>query len=693
MARAALHHAVTSPAVATRDTAREAPPSTKLSERSVGDAIYRTAVTFFALCIPILLVLVAWELFSAGWPTFRRFGAGFLTSSTWNPVAGVFGAAPAIYGTLVSSFLALLIAVPLALGVSIFLSELAPRALRQPIGFLVDLLAAIPSVVYGLWGIFVLLPVLRDPVIPFLRDTLGLGATPLFSGPAYGPSILAAGLILAIMVLPYVASVSREVLLAVPRTQREAALALGATKWEMVRGAVLPYAKSGIIGGIILGLGRAPGETMAGTMLIGNRHEISASLFAPGYTMASLIANEFSEASSDAHLSALMAVGFALFAITIIVNAIARLLVRRVSYQAAGSKAPSPAPAQKLEASLPRNRGSMSARPNMDPRFRGDDYGIAPRLRGDDSGTGPRFRGDDSGMDPRSHGDGNRRVTSFLGVRRAKSAAMFALTAIAAVGATLPLLLILWHLVNTGLGSLGLDFFTHAPRPVGEPGGGMGNAIVGTLMLIAIASGLGLPVGVGAGLYLAEHRGTALASSVRFLADVLSGLPSIVTGIFIWTLIVRPMGRFSALAGGIALGTMMIPMVARTTEEMIRLVPTSLREAALALGYPRWRASLGIVLRTASAGIVTGSLIALARVAGETAPLLFTAFGNQYWSTSPGQPIAALPLQIFTYAISPYDEWHRLAWAGALALIALILVISIIARFGTRRRFAGGDGA
>jgi phosphate transport system permease protein len=332
MARAALRDPTASPAFATSDTAGEASAADHLGERSLGDGIYRTAITLFVLCIPILLVLVAWELFSAGWPTLREFGVDFLTSSAWDPVAGEFGAAPAIYGTLLSSLLALLIAIPLALGVSIFLSELSPRWMRQPIGFLVDLLAAIPSVVYGLWGIFVLLPILRDPVIPFLRDTLGLGATPFFSGPAYGPSILAAGLILAIMVLPYIASVSREVLLAVPRSQREAALALGATKWEMVRGAVLPYAKSGIIGGVILGLGRALGETMAVTMLIGNRHEISASLLAPGYTMASLIANEFSEASSDAHLSALMAVGFTLFAITIIVNALARLLVRRVSH-------------------------------------------------------------------------------------------------------------------------------------------------------------------------------------------------------------------------------------------------------------------------------------------------------------------------------------------------------------------------
>jgi phosphate transport system permease protein len=308
-----------------------------ISGSAAGDRIYRGALTFFALCVPLLLVLIAWELAVAGWPALRRFGLDFLTSSEWNPVVGRFGAGPAIYGTLVSSAIALLLATPLALGVSVFLSELAPRWLRQPVAFLVDLLAAIPSVVYGLWGIFVLLPLLRDPVMPFLRDTLGLGATPFFTGPAYGPSMLAAGLILAIMVLPYIASVSREVLLAVPRSQREAALALGATRWETIRGAVLPYARSGIIGGIILGLGRALGETMAVTMLIGNRHDISASLFAPGYTMASLIANEFSEASSDAHLSALMAVGFVLFVITLLVNALARWLVWRVSRDASGA--------------------------------------------------------------------------------------------------------------------------------------------------------------------------------------------------------------------------------------------------------------------------------------------------------------------------------------------------------------------
>jgi phosphate transport system permease protein len=331
---------IESTAVATTATPVEAAggASPSLGERivgtSVGDRVYVAVITAFAVAVPLLLALVFWEVARAGWPAIRMFGFGFLTSSDWDPVKGSFGAAPAIFGTVVTSIVALLIATPLAVGVAIFLSEYAPSWLRQPVAFFVDLLAAIPSVVYGLWGIFVLVPLLRTHVMPFLRDTLHLGVLPLFQGPAYGPSMLAASLILAIMVLPYISSVSREVLLAVPRSQREAALALGATRWETIQKAVVPYARSGIIGGIILGLGRALGETMAVTMLIGNTHQISASLFAPGYTMASLIANEFSEASGDLHLSALMAVGLVLLVITLIVNALARWLVYRVGQRA-----------------------------------------------------------------------------------------------------------------------------------------------------------------------------------------------------------------------------------------------------------------------------------------------------------------------------------------------------------------------
>jgi phosphate transport system permease protein len=313
-------------------------PAPSLERAEYGDLIFKGVLTLAAAAVPILLAFLVYELWNGAALAIERYGFGFITSSTWDPVAEEFGALPLIFGTLASSMLALLIAVPLSLGVAIYLTEFAPKSVRQPVAFLIGLLAAIPSVVYGLWGIFVLIPLLRTTVFPFLRDWLGF--MPLFQGPIYGPSMLAAGIILAIMVMPYIMSVGREVLLAVPNTQREAALALGATRWEAVTTAVLPYARSGIVGAVILGLGRALGETMAVTMLIGNRHEIAASLFAPGYTMAAAIANEFSEAVGDLHLSALAYVAFLLFLVTVIVNAGARLLIWRVARgSGAGSRA------------------------------------------------------------------------------------------------------------------------------------------------------------------------------------------------------------------------------------------------------------------------------------------------------------------------------------------------------------------
>jgi phosphate transport system permease protein len=300
-----------------------------LEGKNLGDLAFRGLLTVAAVAIPVLLGFLVYELYTGSRLAIARYGFSFVTGSTWDPVAEEFGAFPLVVGTLMSSLIALLIAVPLSLGVAIFLTEFSPGWLRRPISFLIELLAAIPSVVYGLWGVFVLIPVLRSTVFPFLRDTLGF--LPFFRGPIYGNSMLAAGMILAIMVMPYVMSVSREVLQAVPASQREAALGLGATRWEAAWTAVVPYARSGIVGAVILGLGRALGETMAVTMLIGNRHEIAASLFAPGYTMAAVIANEFTEATSDIHLAALSYVAFVLFVITVLVNACARLLIWRVS--------------------------------------------------------------------------------------------------------------------------------------------------------------------------------------------------------------------------------------------------------------------------------------------------------------------------------------------------------------------------
>lgn len=275
--------------------------------------------------ILIVLGLLLYELITKSHLTIAQFGFKFFTRQAWDPVSGDFGALSFIYGTLVSSLLALVIAVPLSVGLAVFVTEMCPRSLRGIISFLSELLAAIPSVIYGLWAIFVLAPILRNYVEPFLADTLGW--TGLFSGPPLGIGMLAAGIILAIMIIPIISSITREVLVAVPQHQREATLAIGATRWEMIRMGVLRNARAGILGAVILGLGRAIGETMAVTMIIGNRPEIAKSLFAPGYTMASVIANEFSEATDDRFLSALVEVGLALLIVTLIVNTLARLLV------------------------------------------------------------------------------------------------------------------------------------------------------------------------------------------------------------------------------------------------------------------------------------------------------------------------------------------------------------------------------
>jgi phosphate transport system permease protein len=325
------------PEVAPGPVSRRALPLS-LQGRSYGDRVFRLTLAAAAVILPVVLVFLVLELWTGARLAIAKFGLSFVATSVWDPVAGQFGAFPLIFGTVVFSLIALAIAVPLSLGVAVYLVEFAPRVVRQPVAFVIGLLAAIPSVVYGLWGIFVLTPILRTTVFPFLRNTLGF--VPFFQGPIYGPSMLAAGIILAIMVMPYIMSVSREVLLAVPDSQREAAMALGATRWEAVVTAVIPYARSGIVGAIILGLGRALGETMAVTMLIGNRHEIAASLFAPGYTMAAAIANEFAEAVENLHLAALAYVALVLFVVTVIVNAGARLLIWRVARgSAVGSKA------------------------------------------------------------------------------------------------------------------------------------------------------------------------------------------------------------------------------------------------------------------------------------------------------------------------------------------------------------------
>jgi phosphate transport system permease protein len=278
-------------------------------------------------------------------------------------------------------------------------------------------------------------------------------------------------------------------------------------------------------------------------------------------------------------------------------------------------------------------------------------------------------------------------VISLRQRRRLVSGLMTTLVGILSGLAVLALVLILGYLVAKGASSINPDFFIKNPVPAGEAGGGVANAIVGTGIIVGLAALMGLPVGIGTGLYLAEYGSGRLGWIVRFVADVLNGTPSIVVGIFAWTWLVKPMGHFSALAGSVALAVLMVPMIARTTEEMVRLVPHSLREAALALGYPRWRTSLRIVARTALAGIITGGLVGVARIAGETAPLLFTALGNLNFSTSIMHPMQTLSLQIYVYATGPFEDWHRMAWAAALVLMGMVLILALAARWATRRGY------
>ena len=485
-------------------TGPRAPTPVQARVANRGDRLFRWAVTALALVILVLVVGIFLKLLESSWPAMNAFGLSFLWDTTWDPVFREFGALPFIYGTIVSSLLALLIGGPISLGAAVFLAELAPYWLRNPLSFLVELLAAIPSVVYGLWGIFVMVPWIRSTVQPFLSGTLGF--LPLFTGPAYGFGLMAGGLILAIMIIPTITAVSRDVMRAVPDSQREAMIALGATRWETIRTAVVPYAGSGIFGATILGLGRALGETMAITMVIGNRPDISASLFSPAYTMSAVIANEFAEATYDLYLSVLIETG---------AGALRRDSAAQRSRALAG-----------VAGCTGSKRGAMTMKPARN-------YAV-------------------------------RRVSNFV---------MLALAAASTAIAVGFLFSVLGYVLIQGGSALNLEFFTGLPRPVGQPGGGMGNAIVGTLILLAIASAVALPIGIGAGVYLSEYGHGRLGTAIRFTTDVLTGVPSIVVGIFVYTLLVLPLRSFSALAGGVALAIIMLPTVTRATEEMLKLVP------------------------------------------------------------------------------------------------------------------------
>jgi phosphate transport system permease protein len=595
-----------------------------------------------AVVIIVLIVLLGVMLVSKAWLAIETVGIQFLTSTTWDPEPDhrIFGALAFVYGTVATSALAMLIAVPLGIGTAAYLSEIAPGWLRRGGSFLVEMLAAIPSVVYGFWGLFFLAPVMQ-------RLITGLG------GPNNGGvGILSASLILSLMIVPYICAVSFDVCRAVPQSQRAGALALGSTRWQTIWSVVLPYARPGIIGGCFLALGRALGETMAVTMLIGNRPEINLSPFALADSIASAIANQFTEATYDLYLSALAELGLVLFLVTIVVNALARLLIWRVGRAGKGASH-----FPRLVFGGKRTRTAAAAAPSS------SSVGLpAPQVD-----RMQRLR-------PK-----NQRAQWADQVMTAVLGACLVCT----IG---PLFLILGYLVYEGLDALNTNFFIKLPAPVGEMGGGMANALYGSGLLILLASLFAVPVGVLAAIYLAEYRSSRLGPAVRFIGELLGGVPSIVIGIFAYTLVVVPMGHFSGWAGAFALGVMMIPIVMRASEESLKLVPVSLRNASYSLGANHWQTVLRVTVPAALPAIITAVFLAIARIAGETAPLLLTASSNQYWPASPNDFTPSLPVYIFTYAVSPYPDWHRQAWAAALVLLLGVMLLNFGIRFLTGRR-------
>ncbi len=598
---------------------------------SGGDTFFALVTRGAGLLVLALMGAMVTFLIVQAVPAFRQAGLGFLTVRQWLPDSTPprFGIAALAWGTVLSSIIALVIATPVALGTALYLTEVARPGVSRALGWLVDLLAAVPSVVYGLWGVAFVVPLL----VPFERGVDQVfGFVPFLHSPddTYGRSVFAASVVLAIMILPIIAAISREVLRQVPGSTREAALALGATRWETIRMAVIPPSRGGLIGAVMLGLGRAIGETIAVALVLSASFGITFHIFQPGgNTIAANIATKFGEAGANGR-AALIASGLVLFVISLAVNLAARLVVR--------GRAPRPGPhPRRLGARLPR--------------------------------AGHRPGGH------RRRGMVDRSMRGLMGA--------------AVVAAVVPLVAVLAYTAHAGARDLSGSFLTHSMRGVGslDPAGGAYHALVGTVEQVGMAALLSIPLGLVVAVFLVEESGRRLAGWVRFVVDVMTGIPSIVAGLFVFAFWVLGLGLgFSGLAASLALSVLMLPIVVRSAEEMLKLVPADLREASYALGVPRWRTVCSVVLPTAAAGITTGVVLAVARVTGEAAPLLLTAFGFDAIKLNPFHgPQSSLPLFVFSQATSAFAVSVNRAWAAALTLILIVVVLTVVARLVTRR--------
>jgi phosphate transport system permease protein len=665
-------------------------PSTYGIPRSwqLGDRVFQLLCQTAALAVIVLLLALIAILIWQAWFAIETTGWRFFTSSTWDPPRRQFASLSFVYGTVVTSLIAMVIAVPLGVGTASFLSEIATGWVMRAGSFLVELLAAIPSVVYGYWASLILAPLVQR-----FFD--------LVDGPSQGGvGILSASLVLSIMIVPYVAAVSFDVCRAVPSSQREASYALGATRWQTIWSVVLPYARPGIVGGCFLALGRALGETMAVTMLIGNNNKINLSPFAMGNTIPSVIANEFAGADDDLHVSALVELALVLLMVSVACNSAARFLIWRMGRMGkTGSyfdwfsfRRPKTAPTISLASSMATPTDTqviagMPASPVGMP---------ATAIKADAAASGPHSSAITEVIPANSRGNSGKEGHSNPTARAALPAyrtrntlVNYLMTGILGLCLAITagfLLFILGYLFFRGAGALNWEFFTNTPKPVGELGGGLANALFGSFMLVALASAFSIPIGVLAAIYLAEYRSDRLGPIVRFMNELLAGVPSIVIGIFAYYFVVKPMGHFSGWAGAFALGVMMIPILMRTTEEALRLVPSSLRHASYALGASQWQTVLKITLPAAFPAVITAIFLAVARVVGETAPLLFTAFNSNRWPSSPNDATPSLPFFIYNYAASPYEDWHRQGWAAAFVLLSVVMLLSFGVRLITGRR-------
>ena len=635
-----------------------------------------------------ILVLVATlvaVLLRDAWPVLSRAGHyQVFTSTEWvtTPPPGpdgtrpppTFGALAFVWGTAVTSLIALAIAVPLGVAAAAYMSEIARGWVRRAGSFLIELLAAIPSVVFGFWGLVFLAPILQDGF-----DAVG--------GPNTGGNgVLAAGLILAIMILPYITAITYDVCQAVPRSQREGSLAVGATRWQTIRRVVLPFARPGIVAAAFLALGRALGETMAVTMLIGNQAVIDGSPFALGDSIASRIANQFHEADNPTARSALIALGLVLLGVTAVFNVLARVVLARLTRG-------------------PRVKPSVAA-PVIVSEATGEPEATA---------EAPSHEAAPPPPEPvRSHAVFWDKVMTKV------------LAGCLAV-AVVPLFLVLGYIVYHGAGAVEWSLFAgrgkpnlteeqfaqyqawqrgEADRPVNAIGrpverGGLGHAMLGHAMMVGMATLMAVPVGLMAAVYLAEARKSRLAAAVRFTAEQLGGVPSIVIGIFAYACLVNPFWYpgaswgFNGWAGAFALAVMMIPIVVRSAEESMKLVPAAVRQASYALGATRAQTTVRVVLPAALSAIVTGVFLAVGRIVGETAPLLLTAGQNVDWPVvwygvvpvpQLGNQTPFLPGYIYKYSMSPYSDWKDQAWGGAVVLLAVVMLLNAGIRLAAGKR-------